>query len=211
MTVNFVAMALYAGMGVGRINAVIGAGERLRSIANEASTLLAAESAADTIEAAESASPVCYADAMDDSYMGFATRAELLGALNELLEAERAGSRVCLRTAEDIQAPSLRLLVENIQRDEAHWCAVLTKAILSLGAAPSPRTGAFYEKAMSISAVPERLAFLNRGQGWVAKRLRELLPKVRDDGLHRSLSHMLAAHERNIDLVNARARVGDDP
>ena len=201
MTGDFEAMALYSGMGVGRIDAIVGAGERLRSIAAGASAILAAESA-DPVDAAESSSPVCYAETAPE-YMGFASRDELLVALNELLEAERAGSRVCLRTAEDAKDPAFRSLVENIQRDEAHWCAVLTKAILTLGATPSSRIGAFYEKAMAISTVPERLAFLNRGQGWVVKRLRELTPKVQEPAIHRALSNMLASHERNVEFVNA--------
>lgn len=201
MTGDFEAMALYSGAGVGRIGAIVGAGERLRAIAAEASAILGAEFA-EPVDATESSSPVCYAESAPE-YMGFASRDELLAALNELLEAERAGSRVCLRTAEAATDPASRLLVENIQRDEAHWCAVLTKAILTLGATPSSRIGAFYEKAMAISSLPERLAFLNRGQGWVIKRLRELTPKVQDQAIHRALSTMLASHERNVALVNA--------
>lgn len=201
MTGDFEAMALYSGKGVGRIDTIVNAGERLQAIAAETSAILATESR-HTVATAESTSPVCYAEKMDDGYMGFATRGELLAALNELLEAERAGSRVCLRTAEEIKDPALQSLVEDIQRDEAHWCAILTKAILTLGDTPSSRIGAFHEKAMAIPTLPERLAFLNRGQGWVVKRLRELLPKVRDDALHAVLSSMLSAHERNIDRVN---------
>jgi nitronate monooxygenase len=201
MTGDFEVMALYSGMGVGRIDAIVSAGERLRTIVAEASAILAAETA--DIDESESASPVCYAETAAAEYMGFASRDELLAALNELLEAERAGSRVCLRTAEETKDPASRSMVENIQRDEAHWCAVLTKAILSLGATPSTRIGAFYEKAMAIPALPERLAFLNRGQGWVVKRLRDLLPKVREDSIHRALSSMLTSHERNVERVNA--------
>ncbi|HEY0941518.1 MAG TPA: DUF6306 domain-containing protein [Steroidobacter sp.] len=206
MSGDFEAMALYSGTGVGRIDAIVNAGDRLRTIAADASAILAAESV-NNEESAESASSVCYANTADDSYMGYASREELLEALNELLEAERAGSRVCLRTAAEVADASLEMLVEDIQRDEAHWCAVLTKAILALGAKPSSRIGAFHEKAMAIDALPERLAFLNRGQGWVVKRLRALLPKVRDDSLHRALSSMLVAHERNIDRVNTSLKI----
>jgi hypothetical protein len=34
------------------------------------------------------------------------------------------------------------------------------------------------------------------------KRLREILPRVRDSDLHASLCEMLHSHEVNIDLVN---------
>jgi hypothetical protein len=52
------------------------------------------------------------------------------------------------------------------------------------------------------SDLRERIAFLNRGQGWVVRKLREMLPRVRDDRLHVDLSAMLRSHEVNIDLAN---------
>ena len=39
----------------------------------------------------ESSSPVCYIDEADDSYMGFASKAEIAAFLAELAEAERLG------------------------------------------------------------------------------------------------------------------------
>ncbi len=134
--------------------------------------------------------------------MGYATREELLAALNELLEAERAGARVAVQTAREAPDRETQQLVTAIEQDEVHWCAVLTQAIRRLEGEPSLKVGAFYEKAMAIAAVPERLAFLNRGQGWVLRKLRELLPKVRDDRLHGELTEMLRRHEANIALLN---------
>jgi len=64
------------------------------------------------------------------------------------------------------------------------------------------KIGAFQEKALAIEGLPERMAFLNRGQGWVVKKLREMLPKVRDDSLHRDLAEMLQSHEVNIARTN---------
>jgi nitronate monooxygenase len=55
---------------------------------------------------------------------------------------------------------------------------------------------------MAIEGLPERIAFLNRGQGWVVKKLREMMPKVRDDALHRDLKDMLDSHVVNIDRAN---------
>jgi hypothetical protein len=63
--------------------------------------------------------------------------------------------------------------------------------------------GGFYEKAMAIADVRARLAFVNRGQGWVVRKLREMLPRVRDDSLHGVLREMLAAHETNIASAKA--------
>ena len=47
---------------------------------------------------------------------------------------------------------------------------------------------------MAISDMAERLAFLNRGQAWVVRKLEGLLPKVRDDALHADLDAMLKSH-----------------
>jgi hypothetical protein len=52
--------------------------------------------------------------------------------------------------------------------------------------------------AISITDVPERLAFLNRGQGWVVRKLKALLPTIRDETIHADLMAMLASHDRNI-------------
>ncbi|HTW51088.1 MAG TPA: DUF6306 domain-containing protein [Stellaceae bacterium] len=132
-----------------------------------------------------------------------ASHEELLPALNELLEAERAGSRVTLRTA--AEAPeALKALIVASHRDEARWCGVLTRAIHHLGGTPSPKTGAFHDKTTAIVDIPARLAFLNRSQGWVVRKLRMLLPTILDDAIHADLTAMLASHERNIGLVAAK-------
>jgi Domain of unknown function (DUF6306) len=51
-----------------------------------------------------------------------------------------------------------------------------------------------------ISAAP-RPAQSNPGQGWVVRKLRELLPRVHDNSLHADLSDMLRSHEANIALA----------
>lgn len=93
-----------------------------------------------------------------------AQRDALLAVLDELLEAERAGARVASETAAEIRDPEFHRLVGGIRLDEAHWCSVLVDAIRSLNATPTRKTGAFYEKAMAIDDLAERMAFLNRGQ-----------------------------------------------
>ena len=42
-------------------------------------------------------SPPCFLHELDPSYLGYADRDEVLGLLNELLEAERAGAKVAVR------------------------------------------------------------------------------------------------------------------
>lgn len=195
MTGNFEAMALYAGKGVDHITSVEPAGERVSRIVAEAARhwrLLEGEPV-------EVASPVCYAaDVERDRH------APVIARLDELLEAERAGARVTLRSAAQAQDGEMRELIEAVHRDEVQWCAMLMRAIRSLQGTPSSRTGAFYDKAMAFEKLDERLAFLNRGQGWVVKKLRELLPMVDDAAIREGLAEMLRAHEANLDKVNRR-------
>jgi nitronate monooxygenase len=200
---EFEAMALYAGRGVGRVTAIVGAAQRLRAIADEAEALLTAGTPPP--EPAQAASPACFAHEADDRYMGYAGREELLAALNELLEAERAGARVALRTAAQLASDAdLKPLVTAIHRDEARWCGVLTRTIRRLQGTPSPHTGVFYDKAMAITEIPARLALLNRGQAGVVRKLQALLPTIRDAALAADLAAMLAAHQRNIERVAQR-------
>jgi len=132
----------------------------------------------------------------------YAGKDELIPILNQLLEAERAGAHVALESARAAGSGALADLLRAIQRDEARWCAMLFRQVKALGENPSSETGAFYGKAMAITDLHERIAFLNRGQGWVVKRLREILPRVRDGDLHTDLTEMLRSHVANIELAN---------
>lgn len=133
---------------------------------------------------------------------GAASAEEIVACLNELLEAERAGARVTLETAGASRDPAMAELMRHIQHDEARWCAMLLRRIRALEGSASPRMGAFYDKAMAIDDLAARIAFLNRGQGWVVRKLRELIPKVRDASLYADLNHMLSSHIANITLAN---------
>lgn len=146
----------------------------------------------------EPASPVCYASEADDVYMGFLPREELVTRLNELLEAERAGARVAIASSEGVFGTNYAALLKIIRDDELHWCAMLFRQVKRLGGEPSLKCGAFYDKAMAIEDLPDRLRFLNRGQAWVVRKLEELLPQIRDDELHADLLEMLDRHEANI-------------
>ena len=150
----------------------------------------------------EPSSPACLAHEADDAYMGYATKDEIAAFLNELLEAERAGTGVALKSGEVAAGTKFAGLLRDVHHDEARWCAMLLRQLKALGVPASTKIGAFQEKAMAIEGLPERIAFLNRGQGWVVKKLREMMPKVRDDALHRDLADMLRSHEVNIARAN---------
>lgn len=148
------------------------------------------------------ASPVCYASEADDAYMGFAPIAEILSILNELLEAERAGARVALASARGLTDAGEIALLRTVRDDEVRWCAMLFGQIRRLGGTPSLKCGAFFGKSMAIADLNERLLFLNRGQSWVVRKLKELLPRTRDDELYHNLKTMLESHEININLTD---------
>jgi len=129
----------------------------------------------------------------------------LAGELNALLEAERAGARVGAALAAQARgmAASWQDLAKVIHDDEVRWARALFEAVRALGAEPSDRVGDFYERAMAIEGFEARLAFVNRGQGWVVRKLREILPGVPDGELRATLQAMLDAHVVNIDAANA--------
>lgn len=128
---------------------------------------------------------------------------ELTAFLNELLEAERAGAKVALESAREARDPVLVGLLEAIRDDEARWCAMLLRQIRAVGGEASPRVGAFYDKAMAIANLKDRIVFLNRGQGWVVRKLHEVTPRIREPALHADLAHMLSSHVANITLANS--------
>ena len=133
-----------------------------------------------------------------------APRDEVLTALNELLEAERAGARVAMETARDMPPCALTTLVQDVHTDEVRWCSMLMRTIKALEGTASSATGAFWGKAMAIPDLEQRLDFLNRGQAWVVRRLEALIPLVQDAQVRTDLGVMLEAHHRNIERVDAR-------
>lgn len=149
-----------------------------------------------------------------DGYMGDHDKDELVQALAELLEAERAGVRVGARLVAMADTPDALSLARTIRDDETRWCRMLAGALRGLGARPSTKVGDFYDKVMATKGLQARLTLLNRGQGWVVRRLEALLPKVRDDQLRADLRAMLEAHVANIELTEgalARRATGRTP
>ena len=134
--------------------------------------------------------------------MDFADRDELVGELTTLLEAERAGARVGASLVAQAPDAELKSLSKVIQADEVKWARALYDALVELKAQPSDIVGDFYDKAMAISDFEDRLAFTNRGQGWVVRKLQALLPRIRDDQLRAVLQSMLDAHVANIAAAN---------
>jgi len=132
------------------------------------------------------------------------SEAELTELLNTLLEAERAGARVLAVFLDDHAADSdTWLQLRRVQRDEARNCAILVRLITALGAVPSKATGDFLGKALAVQGGTERLAFLNRGQSWVVRVLRDHLQRVAEGPVRLALQDMLDSHIANIATCEA--------
>ncbi len=214
MTGDFEAMALYAGQGVERIDAVTGARERVQRIAADAAAALQARESTPSAfseQVVGMSSSERVADAPDWAQEAHADQGRVLAALNELLEAERAGARVTLESIRQTDDPGFKRLLTDIHHDEVTWCGVLIDAIRSAGATPSTRTGAFYDKAMAVADPAARLALLNRGQGWVERKLRELLVRIGDPRIRGELERMRISHEGNIERVDAQLGLHGGP
>lgn len=151
---------------------------------------------------AEFASPACLMGEVDPAYFGYLGRTEQLDLLNLLLECERAGARGVAELAGRSADPRIKTVLRDIAHDEARFCAMLVRYIQALGGTPSEKTGAFYDKLIALDRLDAQLDLLDRGQGWVADKLREALPKLMAGSLYRDLAEMLDTHDRNI----ARAR-----
>jgi 5-formyltetrahydrofolate cyclo-ligase len=153
------------------------------------------------------ASPACSAHEIAPGYFGTVPpmqAEEEIGLLNMLLEAERAGAKVLSAFLDDYQpdTPAWRQLAA-VQRDEAKNCAILADLIRRLGGAPSTATGDFLGKALAVEGRAARLQFLNRGQGWVARKIAEALPNVKEDFVRSALAAMHESHLLNIEACEA--------
>lgn len=145
----------------------------------------------------EQASPTCLADEAGDVYAGYLERDELIGFLNELLEAERAGAKASAAYREEAGDPRVAELLDKIGSDEEAFCEALSDLVKQMGGTPSEATGHFVKRAVAVEKLSDRLALLSHGQGWVVDRICEVLPKVRDDAVHARLKEIAAAHEQN--------------
>lgn len=145
----------------------------------------------------EQSSPTCLAHEAGDGYAGYLERDELIGFLNQLLEAERAGAKASAAYRQEAADPRVVELLEKIGSDEEEFCALLSDLVRRLGGEPTEATGHFVKRAVLVEKLSDRLALLSHGQGWVVDRICEVLPRVRDDAVHARLKEIAAAHEQN--------------
>lgn len=122
---------------------------------------------------------------------------ELIPALQELLAAERAGARVAAESLRQATDPAQRQLLERIRAGEADSCRRLIACLEHLGTEPSREIGSFHAKAMAIDDIAQRLAFIDRGQRWVIRRVQSELPHCGDPRIRQELETVLRTHEVN--------------
>ena len=117
--------------------------------------------------------------------------------LQELLSAERAGARVASESLQQCDDPNMRAVLEQIRQGEVESCKLVLNCLKHLGIEPNRETGTFYGKAMAIESLEQRLPFVDKGQQWVIRKLREYLPGCQDPLIRGELEKMLRIHEVN--------------
>jgi hypothetical protein len=126
------------------------------------------------------------------------TSVTAIDRLNELLEAERAGVDTLSRLFPEARGPEMQNLFENVRDDEAWSCAGLVRSIKTMGGTISEKKGDFADKVMAEPTLSARLRLLNRGQGWVVKRLDGLLGETLPEPVSSFLAEMKRRHQDNI-------------
>ena len=121
--------------------------------------------------------------------------------LNLLLECERAGAKLLAAYCDELPAESeFHARLSAVQRDEARNCAVLIHLLLETGIEPTTQVGSFYRRGLEVRGWQERLAFLNRGQQWVAERIAAELPRIANRAGREALQAMYDSHLANVGL-----------
>ncbi|MCB1745685.1 MAG: hypothetical protein H6977_02070 [Gammaproteobacteria bacterium] len=148
--------------------------------------------------AGRAASPPCGLADAPAAWSGFADRAEIRVLLAELLAAERAGAAALYRLCLPQCPPADRATLVELARDEARCAAMLVRQSRRYGGDVRVPRGAFYERMAALEDYAGRIALLERGQAWVARRLAAALPRIGDGVLRRDLAWMHDLHELNI-------------
>jgi len=169
-TGDFEAMPLYAGMGVGRVSKMIGAGGRLAGIVGETEQLLEVAASPKSIEAS---SAVCYAADADPEYMGYLGHDALAERLVELRDIARAALT-------ETRRPSLANATANATLLRlARWTVILSQLAAKFDGNETGRK-------------PEAPGSVMGPQGRLIQTLRQLLPLVGDEDMRGVLNAALA-------------------
>jgi nitronate monooxygenase len=126
--------------------------------------------------------------------------------LNMLGEAERAGGRVLHELIDQAESLDLKELLRKVEHDEGYYAGQIAAHVRRLGGTPSTQTGDFVEKVRAVSGLIPKLELLNRGQGWVVRKITETLPSIDDLPLAAFLREMAEGHRVNISTLESRLK-----
>ena len=149
------------------------------------------------------ASPPCSRHELETEEFAGMNVQRVVAALNGLLEGERAGARGLRDTVPSFEAGDLADLLAVVGRDEARFCAMLSRHVERLGGIPTRETGVFYQKLLEREDPQARLRLLDRGQKAVVNALDTLLADTLDAELRRDLEEMRDVHVQNIERCAA--------
>ncbi|MEZ5489140.1 MAG: nitronate monooxygenase [Gammaproteobacteria bacterium] len=201
-------MPLYAGQACGQIRHRGSAAEVVTRMVNEADQVFrhnlveGNDDRGGHGETAGFSSSPCSLHEVSGEYAGHCSNQELIDLLGLLLKAERAGARICACSLKQAGTGRWRRLLQQIHRDEVRSCRALIGSIRSLGAQAHRETGDFFEKCMAVENLEERLLLLNRGQRWVVRKIKEVLPRVGQRTIAMQLEIMCNEHQHNIELAS---------
>jgi 5-formyltetrahydrofolate cyclo-ligase len=153
--------------------------------------------AEDEAEGSSYASPPCFMHELDPSYLGYASVAESILLLNELLGA---GPAIAASTAQPpgAGAPGAATL-SGMSKDEAGFDAMLRRHIARLGGRPDAEPSSFHELSPGADSPEAKCELSGRGQAAVIRKLQTALPRIGDRALYSDLKQMLETLERRIE------------
>lgn len=126
----------------------------------------------------------------------------LVDLLNRLLEAEKAGVETLDYLLKAYPSEGLETSFALVKEDEAWSCSGLIHSIQREGGTISKQVGDFTDKVKAMPSLKEKLALLNKGQAWVARKIDDALSYGMDTKTRDFLLEMKKKHEENIDMMN---------
>jgi nitronate monooxygenase len=131
--------------------------------------------------------------------------AKLEALLNQLLEAERAGHALLEALVEETVDTEMKALFADFTDLEVGDVSVLEGLIRLHGGAPSPKTGDFAEKVLSLEKLHDQINLLSRGQAWVARKVEQALALNPPPDIAAFLKEMANRHRHNMEWARAEA------
>lgn len=125
----------------------------------------------------------------------------LMELLNRLLEAEKSGVVTLDHLLKAHPSSGLEDSFVHVKEDESWSCQGLIHSIQREGGTISKDVGDFIEKVRALPSLKEKLALLNKGQAWVARKIDEALSYGMDKKTREFLLEMKKRHEQNIEMM----------